>query len=289
MVRSLDDAVDARWPDLGPAEQRVARFFRANREEVLVASAAELAERAGTSDATVVRAAKALGFEGLGELRRIVAGELRRSLSQMDRLRKTIDEVGREREGALGLTLDLHLQAIGQIRHSVTPALYDKAVQRIRAAKTVHVFGIGPSSAMADYFVTQLTRFGIPAHGLTSTGLLFADDLQHLRRGDCVIILAYGRVYAELDVLLDRIERLRLRSILVTDSLADILKKRVYLVLPVPRGHAELFSMHTATLGLIEALLVGIAATRPKESLRSLALLNEAREKLAGSTVKLRR
>jgi hypothetical protein len=47
--------------------------------------------------------------------------------------------------------------------------------------------------------------------------------------------------------------------------------------------------MHTATLGLIEALLVGIAAARRKESLQSLRLLNEAREKLAGATAKLPR
>jgi DNA-binding MurR/RpiR family transcriptional regulator len=90
-----------------------------------------------------------------------------------------------------------------------------------------------------------------------------------------------------LDVLFDRIDSLRLRSTLVTDSLADILRERVDLVLPVARGHAELFSMHTATLSLIEALIVGIAAARPKESLRALASLNKAREKLAGSTARL--
>ncbi len=96
------------------------------------------------------------------------------------------------------------------------------------------------------------------------------------------------RVYAELEVLLERVESLGLKSIIVTDSLANTLRKRVGLVLPVARGHAELFSMHTATLGLIEALLVGIAAARPKESLESLRLLNAAREKLAGSRAKLR-
>src|ERR1700730_6722391 len=66
---------------------RVARFFQENREEVLVASASALASKIGTSDATVVRATKALG--------------------------------------------------------------------------------IGPSSAMADYFAIQLGRFGIVSASLT--------------------------------------------------------------------------------------------------------------------------
>ena len=54
------------------------------------------------------------------------------------------------------------------------------------------------------------------AEALSNTGLLFADDLRRLRGGDLVIILAYGRIYAELAALLDEIARLRLQSFLIT-------------------------------------------------------------------------
>ncbi len=43
---------------------------------------------------------------------------------------------------------------------------------------------------MANYFVTQLGRFGLDTTNLTRTGLLFADDLQKLRKDDLVIMLA---------------------------------------------------------------------------------------------------
>jgi len=55
----------------------------------------------------------------------------------------------------------------------------------------------------------------------------------------------------------------------------------------VARGRADMLSMHTATLGLIEALLVGIATQRPRETLSSLKSLNDAREKLAGEPMSL--
>jgi alkylhydroperoxidase family enzyme len=58
-------------------------------------------------------------------------------------------------------------------------------------------------------------------------------------------------------------------------------------VLPVARGRADMLSMHTSTLGFIEALLVGIAVKRPDETLAVLKALNQAREKLAGAHVKL--
>ena len=285
---TFDDRIAQRLGQMSPAEQRVARFFQENREEVLIASAAALAAKAETSDATVVRAVKALGFSGLDDLRRSLADELRSSLSPAERLTRTLGEVGDSLSAAFELTLDIHLQSLENLRRSITPELFEKAVDAIVTAQRVVVFGLGPSAAIANYLVTQLIRFGVDACSLTNTGLLFADDLRRLREGDLVIMLAYGRVYAELAALLDDINRRGLKSLLVTDTLAATLRPRVDLVLSVARGHADMLSMHTATLGFIEALLVGVAAKRPGETLASLRALNEARAKLAGRPMNLR-
>jgi len=284
---SFEERIANRLAEMSPAEQRVVRFFRDNREEVLIASAAALAAKAETSDATVVRATKTLGFSGLEDLRRTLADELRRSLSPAERLTRTLSEVGSSLSAAFEMTLDIHLRSLESLRRSITPKLFEKAVDGIAGARRLVVFGIGPSSAIAGYLVTQLGRFGLDAASLTSTGLLFADDLRKLREGDLVIMLAYGRVYAELAALLDEIDRQKLRSFLVTDTLAGTLRHRVDLVLPVARGQAELLSMHTATLGFIEALLVGVATKRPDETLASLKALNEARGRLVGKPMNL--
>src|SRR6266567_2086421 len=56
--------------ELSPKERAVADFYAEHREEAAFLSAAEIAERLGTSDATVVRAVKTLGYSGIPELRR---------------------------------------------------------------------------------------------------------------------------------------------------------------------------------------------------------------------------
>jgi DNA-binding MurR/RpiR family transcriptional regulator len=286
-VPSFDERVAERFERMSPAEQRVVRFFQENREEVLIASAATLAGKAETSDATIVRATKALGFSGLDELRRTLADELRTSLSPAERLTRTLSEVGNSLSAAFQTTIEIHLQSLESLRRSVPTEQFEKAVDSIIGARRVLVFGLGPSSAMATYLVIQLARFGLDAISLTNTGLLFADDLRKVRKGDLVIILAYGRVYAELDALLDEVRRDKVTSLLLTDTLAAQLRHHVDLVLSVARGRAEMLSMHTATLGLIEALLVGLATKRPRETLASLEELNEAREKLAGRSMHL--
>jgi DNA-binding MurR/RpiR family transcriptional regulator len=285
---SFEERIADRFGRMSPAEQRVARYFQDNRAEVLIASAAALAAKARTSDATVVRATKALGFSGLEDLRRTLADELRLSLSPAERLTRTLGEVGGSPAAAFAVTLDIHSRSLETLRRSVSLEQFETAVDGIAGARRVVVFGLGPSAAIASYLVTQLIRFGLDAASLTNTGLLFADDLRKLREGDLVIMLAYGRVYTELAALLDDIGRRGLRSFLVTDTLAATLRNRVDLVLSVPRGHAEMLSMHTATLGFIEALLVGVAAKRPDETLASLKALNEARQKLAGQPMNLR-
>jgi DNA-binding MurR/RpiR family transcriptional regulator len=285
--RPFEERIAERFPRMSAAEQRVALFFRDNREEVLIASAAALAAKAGTSDATVLRATRTLGFSGLDDLRRTLADELRGSLSPAARLTRTLEEVGGSLSAAFEMTLDIHSQCLATLRHSVTAKEFERAVDFIVGARRIVVFGIGPSSAIADYFVFQLGRFGYDAVSLTNTGLLFADDLHKLRHGDLVVMLAYARVYRELAALLDEIGRQRLTSFLLTDSLVITLRGRVDLVLAVPRGRADMLSMHTATLGLIEALLVGVAAKRPEETLASLKALNEARERLTGKPINL--
>jgi len=195
---------------------------------------------------------------------------------------RTLGEVGGEQAAAFHTTIGTHLACLQALAHSITPAHFERVVKALEGAKRVVAFGIGPSSAMANYLVMQLVRFGIEAIGLTNTGLSFADDLAKLRANDVVILFAYSRVYVEVETLLDAAQAVRSRTILVTDTLESALKRRVDMIVPVPRGYSDMVSFHTTTLGFIEALLVGIAAMRPEPTLASLERLNLARSKLAG-------
>lgn len=285
--QSFDQRVATRIGKMSAAEQRVARLFQDSKEEVLFASAAVLAAKAGTSDATVVRTTRTLGFSGMEELRRTLAAEVKESLSPASRVAATLQQLGDDVGGIFGSTLAIHQDSLERLRQEVSPKLFGDAVKLVIEAARVVIFGIGPSSAMATYFEMQLRRFGLDAVSFTRTGLLFADDLRALRQKDLVVTLAYGRIYREVDVLLREAKRGSLKTMLITDTLGGPLRGRVDLVLPVARGRADMFSMHTATLGLIEALLVGVAATRPVETLESLERLNALRRDVADESADL--
>ncbi len=140
---------------------------------------------------------------------------------------------------------------------------------------------------MANYFAIQLGRFGIDAASLIDTGLLLADGLHKLRASDLLIMLGFGRPYREITALIAHAQTLGLATILITDALGAKLKRRVDHVLPVERGRADALSLHTVTLGLIESLLVGVAARRPADTVASLKTLNRLRTKIAGQSMDL--
>ena len=262
---------------LGPKELRVAHFLRDNREVALVSSAGALASNLGTSDATVIRAVQAVGYSGLTEFRRELAGELRDELSLAARMARTLGDAARREESILDVTLRQHQRALVLLRRDIGPRLFEAVVDDLAAASRVFVFGMGPSSALADYFAMQLARFAIDARSLTASGLVLADGLHALRSSDLLIMLAYGRLYREIAALITHAKALRMATILITDTLGEACKGRVGHILRVERGRADALSLHTATLGLIEVLLVGVAAKRPAETVASLKRLHALR------------
>jgi len=272
--------VDACFSKISPAEKRVARFFQDNREEVLITSASSLAKQASASDATVVRTAKALGFTGLEDLRRTLAREIRENASPASRMARTIKATGDDLSSALQVTLDINQRSLKNLRNEILPEVFEKTVGSIVAARRTFIFGIGPSSAMADYFSIELNRLGLDTMSLTHTGMLLADDIQKFAQGDLLIIFAYDRVYQEVQVLLDQADLYKMPKILVSDTLGTRLHHRVDLVLPAARGQINMLSMHTATLALIEAILVGVAMAQPEKSLTKLESLNRIRSAL---------
>ncbi|WP_082621331.1 MurR/RpiR family transcriptional regulator [Bordetella sp. N] len=280
MSDSLDDRIAEHSRRMTPAEKRVADFMQANREEVMVSSAATIATQANTSDATVIRTTQALGYSGLDELRQTLAAEMRGARSLPDRLSKTVKELGAQPDAAFQRSVEVHLDALASLGKHVSGADFKQAVELLAVSSRVVLFGLGPSGAIAQYFGIQLNRFGYQTLNVGHTGLLFADDLHALRAGDVVVMLAYDRLYKELDLLLAEAARLQLNSILITDSLKGKLQRRVTLALSVPRGKARLLSMHTATMGLLEALLVGVATQASARIGTSLDRLNALREKL---------
>lgn len=268
---------------LSPTALRVVRFIDRNRIAVLASSAAELAGRIGTSDATVVRAVQALGYAGLPELRQTLVATLDGRSTPAEDLRRTLAYTGENVDRAVDLVLQTHETAIAALRVPSTQAKIVEGVQALHPAERILVFGIGPSAAIARYVSTLLRRDGRNAGVLDATGIALADQLLDLRAGDALILLAYGRPYREVLTVIKEALRLGLVMVLVTDTLAPNLARHATVVIPAQRGHADRVALHAATLAALEAMVLGLAACDRDRALRALERLNDLRTEIGGN------
>ena len=271
----------ARNDTLAPAERRVAEGLLEFGPEEALLSAAAIAERLGTSDATVVRTAKALGYRGLADLRRAMATRTPEP-PLGERLRRTLEQAPPEE--LLAAALDRHLGALDALSRDVSSQQFQDAVAVLASSRRIVWRGVGPSAHLASYAELLSQRVGKPSIALVHTGTSFADELLALAPDDAVVVFAYGRLQSHVRVLIERASHLGAPVILVTDARGRM-PKGVHTTLRAGRGIPGLFASHGVTLVVVEALVLAIAATDRAGSDASLATLNELRAELAGRRI----
>jgi DNA-binding MurR/RpiR family transcriptional regulator len=267
---------------LSPAALKVAHYLERNPGSAVTASAAELARETGLSDATVIRSVQALGFLGMEDLRRSLAAVLEGG-SAGGRMRRTLHETGEDPGVAIDLALDAHQEAATRLRSASMRETLVAAVNLLGSAERIAVFGIGPSAMLARYTSMLLVRSGRQAVCLDTTGIALADQLLGLRSGDAVLLLAYGRAYQEVTATIGQAREKRLPMVLVTDSLEPRLARHADVIVPAQRGRAERVALHGATLVVLEALVLGLAAIDRPQTLEALEQLNTLREAVSGT------
>ncbi|HEV7707346.1 MAG TPA: MurR/RpiR family transcriptional regulator [Asanoa sp.] len=177
--------VRAGLPEFTGALQRVAEQVLADPAGAARATIVELAERSGTSPATITRFCRALGFDGYADLRLGIAAETGRARSA-----GWTYDIGREIQPTDPLD-----RVLGQIMAADTRAMHDtaalldlaeveRAAEAITAATRVDIFGASGSALVGEEMQFSLHRIGVAAwawtdvhNGLASAALLRAGDV----------------------------------------------------------------------------------------------------------------
>lgn len=180
-------------PELTGALQRVAELVLADPAAAARATIVELAERSGTSPATVTRFCRALGFEGYSDLRLGIAGETGRAA----RSAGWAIDIGREIQPTdpLDRVLDQIMAADNRAMHD-TAALLDlaeveRAADAIAAGGRVDIYGESGSALVGGEMQFSLHRIGVAAWAWSDVHNGLASAAQ-LRSGDVALGVSHS-------------------------------------------------------------------------------------------------
>lgn len=278
--QSLQDRISGRLATMTKAERKVADYLRTHSREAIFATAEQIAAAAGTSDATVVRTARSLGYSGLLELRHSLTRQVVRDTSPVpppSRPEERVSATG----ALLAQVFTEAAQRLADTWRLTTEPAFDTAVGALAGAREVLAFGIGPSESVAAYLALRLRRIGRRARVSGATGFRLADDLLELDRGDVVVLYSPGRLLAELEIVLDHVAAVGARAVLISDSLAPVYADRV---------HVSLFAVDSPTGAtgeglpaqvLTDALVLGVRAKDEARATERAELLTELRSELS--------
>ena len=273
---------------LASGERAVADYLQRHPEEAAIASAARLGAATGTSDATVIRTVRKLGFEGLSDLKRSLVEHITRRRDPARVLSDRVRRLSGEQHGALHSVINAGLTLLQEVPAVLDDGAWNDAVAAVRDAAQVWVYGIGPSAGVADHLAVSLRRVGKPADAWTATGFGLSDDLLRLRPDHAVVVIAPLRVFREIGFILEHARRAGATSVLLTEATEDAAATAAHTILTLPDSTEGAANEVLAPLAIAHALVLELVAADRGAAVEQYERLNGLRTEIAGTDLDLR-
>jgi RpiR family carbohydrate utilization transcriptional regulator len=195
-TRPVLPIVRAYLPSLRSADARVAKVMLEQPHLVISRSAAEVADMANTSGATVVRCAQRLGFKGFHDLRVALASELAaaQDLSHMG----NCDEPDDPDAALLRQVTSAGAAMVRDAAALVDIEAFRAAADAVSKARRILFVGVGTSAPLCHDAAFRLTLLGLEAHAPADVQVQHV-KAQLLDQGDvCVTVSWTGQTRESL-------------------------------------------------------------------------------------------
>ena len=213
------DRVRASIPALPPAEQRVAHLVLENARSFASLPVGELAERARVSKPTVVRFCRSVGYGGLADFKRKLAGSVNEGVPFVHR---SVDENDQPAELIIKV-IDNAVAALLRYRNEAASHAFERAIAALADAaingRRIDFYGVGNSGIVAQDAQHKFFRLGVHTNAI-SDGHVQVMSATMLGAGDCAVIISNSGRSRDLLDAADVARRQGAVTIVITASAA---------------------------------------------------------------------
>lgn len=249
---------------LNNSEKKVATYFLNNIENIFSIPIARLAQESGVSQVTWIRFCKAIGFDGLKDLKKSLFMELNASTAEnmedqgFSDIRKdsTLDQMCNTIRNAA-------IQAVDDTMKLIDPDSFGKIVELLSKAHCIRIFGVGASAQVADDFYKKLMRINKNA--------IFCYDmhtqLTYMANAcpeDVTVIFSYSGTTKEMLEILSLAKDSKCPTIAITrftkSPLANGADYSIFLSAPEVDHRSGATSSRIAQLTMVDLLFTALAS-----------------------------
>ena len=183
------DRVRASLSSLAPAEQRVGRLVLNDPRAFTQLPVSELSDRAHVSKPTVVRFCRSMGYDGLTDFKRKLAGSVSEGVPFIHRSVDVDDKTG----DVLVKVIDNTVAAFLKYRNEASTKAIEHAVlalvETYKTGRRIEFYGVGNSGVVAQDAQHKFFRLGVNAIAY-SDGHMQVMSASILGPGDCVVLIS---------------------------------------------------------------------------------------------------
>lgn len=257
--------------DLSSGQQAVARYLLEKPREAVFLTAAQIGDRVGVSESTVIRLAFTLGYPGFPELKNDLQEVLQGQLSALER---------HQSYQSVGVGGNLAQRVLREDLGKASPALsqFDDSTLEILAkeicdAPSILLFAQRSAKALSLYLESYLSWFHPAVQSLEED--LYQERILASSEGSLVLGISFPRYTRRTVECLAFAHNQGHRTAAITDSLSSPLARYAGTVLTVPCPQISFIDSFVLPMSLINALLLQVTDHMGDEARRRLEKLEE--------------
>jgi DNA-binding MurR/RpiR family transcriptional regulator len=254
---------------LTEAQKRAAQYIIDHYEESIFLTASKLAKKVEVSEATIVRLAQVLGFDGYPKLQQMLRTKLQDRLTTVTRLEQTVKNTRTDGD-ILSRIIQEDIRNLSETLRDISMETFHQAVADMKNARRIYVVGLRGAHAPALVLALYLRFLGkqaspvIPGYG----------DVWNTLHGMCAEDLTIGISlprYTKLTIdIMEYAKETGSRVGAITDSLVSPLARNADWVLPVHSRLDSFIESFTAAMSLVNALLTELSVQNPEDTMKAL-------------------
>lgn len=256
-----------RYESLSPRLKLVAQYVLDHPNDMGLQTLAVIAKRCHVQPSTVVRFAKAMGYEGASDMQRLFRDEILVSApspSYAERIRQFAQRAGEvdvlSPHDLMLEFADSNIIALEHLKQSVRAADIEVAVRMLRAAPSVYIIGLRRSFPVASYLAYALRHVDDKrAYLIDGVAGMLVEQSGMVRKDDLLIAISFRPYAQETAEVVDGARARGARTIAISDSRLSPIAREADVVFEIKDAEVRQFRSLTASLCLAQTLVISYA------------------------------
>lgn len=250
--------IRAAQPGLAKSAQRIAQFILERPADIVGMSVTELSEATEVSEGSIINFCRSIGLSGFQQMKLSLAQEIVQPVQFIHEDLDRADDMGT----ICRKVFHSGVQALRDTLSVLEPDALTQAVEMVRAARRVEIYGIGSSAPIAEDTQYRMLRIGLDVRAVTDSHVQ-AISASRCDPGVATITISHSGATHETVAATRLAREAGAKTIVITNfarspiqAFADVV---LFTMARETRFRTEAMTSRIAQLCVVDALIAGLA------------------------------